>query len=266
MDNLFNFRRFGLLAKRHFSQYLKIYGIGALVFGGVIALLFVVVIPSHRSTVPAGHQYAVYFLAVFGGLFVFTSSVFRPYHRPRQAAFNLLLPASTLEKYLLAWLLSCVFYFICAQGVFFAVHYLVMSYYQSRGYAIESMWTYDRLVIGSNGHVFRYVAVTAYFFVHAAALLGAAVFRSYATLKSAFALLIIGLSYGYFNSALVAALLAEGKVQGSQLPFLSSYVQVGDVSYTVSLGISHCWMLAFYLLVAVLLWISAYVKLREKEV
>ncbi len=266
MNNVFSLTRFGLLSRRHFSQYIRTYMVSALVFAGLGALLFILLISSGNETVPAGTQYAVYLITIYSGLFIFTSSVFQPFQRPREATFNLMLPASIVEKYLLAWLLSLVFYSICAHGVFFAVRFFIVQYYAAQGYAVGSMWTYDRLYAQPDGYLLFYILGLAYLFVHATALLGSAMFRKRPALLSALALLVFIVLYWYFNTSMVRALLSSDVEQASIVPFMPTYVKADEVVYTVSIGNWLYWVFGFCMLLIGLLWFAAYLKLKEKEI
>lgn len=266
MDNTFSLKRFGLLAQRHFNQYLKTYIISSLVFAGITTLLFLLTTSTQRGAVAASTQFLIYIITIYTGLFIFTSGVFSPYQRPREAIFSLMLPASSVEKYTLGWLLSFLFYTICANGIFFTVHFFVMQYYGARGYVVESMWSYDWLSMSNDGYLLLYLAGVAYLLIHAVALLGSTVFRKRAALKSALGLLVIAILYRYFNVLLSKTLASSEMTQFSLFPFLPSYAKAGETSYTISVAGASYWMLVFSLLISGLLWVAAYFKLKEKEV
>ncbi|WP_257666834.1 hypothetical protein [Parapedobacter tibetensis] len=272
MDNVFSLERFALLMRRHFSLYFRTYVMGALVLAGGTVLLFSLLawLASGRSGgVSAGNQITVYLLVMYGGLILFTGAVLQPYQRPREATFNLLLPASKFEKYALTWLLSLVFYSICANGIYFIVRFLMVQYWEGQGLAAESLWSYDRLLVKSaTDFTPLHMFIVVYLLVHACGLLGSIVFRKHAVLKTALALFVLVMLYRYINALLFKAWHMPNVevTQPPLLPFLPAYIQHQGISQGVGLDSGPYWAFGFCSVFIVSLWFVAYLKLREREV
>lgn len=268
MDTLFSFRRFGLLVNRHFSLQWVNYLIGGLVYAGVLVLLFLMVLSARRDVFSSGEQLMVYLLAAYGGLFVYTTVIFRAYQRPRHAAFHLLLPASTAEKFILGWGLSLMWYTLCANGIYFLVRFFVVQYAESHGFIVESLLQSDRLALltSDDSGAMACFFVGLYLFVHAFTLLGSVWFRRHVAIKTALALLVFILVYRYAYVLLGILLLPSDVSHSTFLPFIPSYMVADGVTYTISVGFSPGWIATYCLVANGLLWFAAYYKLKEKEV
>src|SRR5690606_24443205 len=120
----------------HFRTNMKAYLISCLVLAGVTVVLFLLMISTRQKSIDAGNQFLVYFIAIYGGLFIFTGNAFQTYQHPRVGMSQLMLPASVFEKFLLGWLVSFVGYTICANAVFFLVRYVALQYYSAQGYEV----------------------------------------------------------------------------------------------------------------------------------
>src|SRR3546814_590272 len=207
MNQVFDWGRFLRLIHSHFRKNLKTYMISCLVFAGVTIGLFGLVVSSYREeAIVAGKQFFVYVIVIYGGLFVFTVGIFQPFQRPREGPFQLMLPASGFEKFLLGWLVSLVGYTICANAVFFVIRYAVLQYYVARGYEVSGFLDYDRLSFQQGGISMAWVLAMVYVFFHAFALYGSLTFRKMAVLKTALALLVVALAYWVINGTLYSSL------------------------------------------------------------
>lgn len=266
MNNMFNPKRFGLLVGSHFRKNLKAYGVGSLVFAGVTAGLFVFIISMrYAKEIDGGTQFMVYLITIYGGLFLFTGTAFRAYQQAREGMFRLLLPASSFEKFLLAWAVPLLGYTLCANVLYVIVRYGVLHYYRGQGYDVAPFWDYGRFAVQPEGEPFLGILVMVYLFIHGFALLGSILFRKLAVLKSALMLLALVVGYWMFNGMLFRALFGEGVTQAPLLPFMPVYVHVGDTSYQVASANWSSWLLALSIVTIGLLWLTTYCKLKEKE-
>ena len=265
MNQVFDWNRFLLLARTHFRTNMKAYLISCLVFAGVTVVLFMLMISSRSKSIAAGNQFLVYFIVIYGGLFIFTGNAFQTYQRPRAGMFQLMLPASVFEKFLLGWLVSFVGYTICANAVFFAVRYVVLQYYSARGYEVADFLDYDRFQYQPNGLSMAWVLLMLYVFSHAFALYGSLVFRKIAVLKIALTLLLLVLAYWAVNGLLYSALFQLDIQQAPLLPLMPLFLEDGGVTYQVGIPGWPYWLLALSIAVSGLLWVVSYHKLREKE-
>lgn len=265
MSNLFELQRFARLVSSHFRKNLKGYLISSLVLVGVTVILFLLVVSTRSETIDAGQQFLVYFLVIYGGLFIFSSTIFQSYQRPKEDLFQLMLPASKTEKFLLAWLVSFPLYTICANALYFAVRYVVMHYYAMQGYEIADFFEYDRLFYQVDG-ISAFKALTlVYVFLHAFAFIGSLIFRKMAVLKIALTLLLAVFAYWAINSLLYRMIFDADIQQAPLLPLMPLYLEDGTTTYRVAIANWPSWIFALALVVTGLLWVASYHKLREKE-
>src|SRR5690606_3329520 len=224
MNNVFSLHRFLLLIRAHFRKNFRAYTVSCLVLIGVIIGLFLLVIGSNRAErVDAGNQLLVYVLAVYGGLFIFSATALQPYQRVREGLFQLILPASGLEKFLLAWMFSLIGYTLCANVIFFLVRYGVLQYYASNGYEIADFFE-DRLSQREDGVSVAVMLIMLYIFIHAFALLGSIVFRKLAVLKTALMLLLVAVAYWLLNGLLFRTIFTQEITHASLIPFMPVFL------------------------------------------
>ncbi len=264
MSHVFDMSRFLRLVRSHFQKNLKAYLISCLVFAGVTVLLFTLTTLTQQRSVGASGQFFVYVVVIYGGVFVFTANVFQTFQRPREGMFQLMLPASGFEKFMLGWLVSFVGYTVCANVLFFAVRYAVLQYYLGRGYEVSGFLDFDDRLY--QGIPMVPVLVMVYVFIHAFALYGSLVFRKMAVLKTALALFLATVAYRSINGVLFSALfLPDIQQQASLLPLTPASLQKGGVFYRIDIPDWPYWLAAVAIAVVGLLWVASYHKLREKE-
>lgn len=264
MNNVFSLHRFLLLFRAHFGKNLKGYSLSCLVLiGATIGLFFLLIGTTRPERVDAGQQLLVYVLAVYGGLFIFSATALQPYQRIREGMFQLTLPASGLEKFLLAWTVSLIGYTLCANVVYFLVRYGVLQFYASKGYEIAGL--FDKLSQREDGVSVGFVFGMLYVFIHAFALLGSIVFRKLAVLKTALMLLLVVVAYWALNSLLFRSMFTQEVTQAPLIPLMPVFITDDGASYRVAIS---GWPYAVFIFASVMigvLWLAAYHKLREKE-
>ena len=265
MNNVFSLSRFLLLVRAHFRKNLKGYALGCLVLIGVIIGLFFFVIGLNKAErVEAGHQVMVYILAVYGGLFVFSAKALQPYQRVREGIYQLTLPASRLEKFLLAWMFSLIGYTLVANGIFFLVRYGVLQYYASKGYEIVSYFD-DRLSQREEDVSIMSVLIMSYVFIHAFAFFGSMLFRRLVVLKTALTLLLVVVAYWLLNGLLFRLLFTQEITQAPLIPFMPLYIADNETRYRIVISGWQYGVFIFAGILIGLLWLTTYHKLREKE-
>lgn len=266
MSHVLDLNRFLRLAYSHLKKNLKASIISCFVFAGVTVVLFVLVISSKRvESVDAGNQFLVYLTVIYGGLFIFTARAFQAYQRPKEGMFQLMLPASCFEKFLLGWLVSLIGYTVCANGLFFAVRYVVLQHYAARGYEVSGFLDYDRLSFQRDGVSMAWILAMVYVFFHAFALYGSLVFKKMAVLKTALTLLLVTVAYWAVNGILYKALFQLDIQQAPLLPLMPLFLEEGGATYRVAFSGWPYWLLTLSIMVVGLLWLASYHKLREKE-
>lgn len=246
----FNLTRFGRLARKHAAENLRAYALGAAVLlGGMLLVLGFLTYLQHRPLDVAGQANLFTFLLLSAGSF-FASLAFGQFGEGRQAALALTLPASQVEKYLLAWLISLPVFVVVFIADFYLADWLVMHTISPQpgpllplltGQAVPSL----RLLLAVNG----------------LALLGSIYFPRLAFVKTAAlglgaAVLLGVLNYKGLNAAL-------GGHLSMAIPFGAAGVTGAGPLFLPPA--QERWLGLLPLALAALLWAAAYARLTEKQ-
>lgn len=254
MSQLFSFSRFSRLFSRHTAEFLPSYAMATAVLAG--ALLAVLAGADYLASgpLPVTEQKAFFILFLFAAGSIFTSMAFAPLSDRRQAAAALTLPASHLEKYLVAWLCSLPIFLVVFGAIFCAVNAAVVYGSDWHGQVPQLLNIFSaREKVG--------VILLFYTAVHAASLLGAIFFEKNHFIKTAFGVLVLAIGLVVANYQVVKAFAGPSLEMAS--PF-SSIILIG--AYRVSLPHAQAqWYVLLPLALAVLLWRAAYLRLTEKQ-
>lgn len=258
MNNFFSFRRFCRLFVKHTREHIRTYLMSLCVLLGVLVLagfFFFFIIP---DVTDAGFQEASYVIMLLIAGSIFTSTIFQDFGDRARAIPALTLPASVFEKFLVGWLYSYVIFIL----VYTAVFYLAVS-------GLLAMKNWDS---GKHDDFFSLwkgeVALAFVFFsvLHGVALFGAAHFRKLHFIKTGvifFILLILAL---VSNTLFVKAITGIPVIKMA-IPFGFAHFYVNDRDYSaVVAGRGPLVDLGTLMAAAVLLWVAAYYKLKERQV
>ena len=253
----FSLNRFGRLFIKHTADHYKTYLmswtvlIGVLVLGGI---LFIYALPDAMNV---SFQIALYVMVMLAAGTIFTSILFEDYGNKNKAISALTLPASHLEKYLVAWLYAVPLFLIIYTASFYGVLYFLLRL--KPGGDHEKIFN----IISDNPAGLK--INIAYGLLQAVAFYGAIYFQKLHFIKTAFAffitiaLLMIGNKY-------LLGLMTGQKVRPN-VPF-------GDMRFTEQMHNivirtpAHYDWIAQYTVIAFILtlWIAAYFRLTEKQV
>ncbi|OUJ72474.1 hypothetical protein [Hymenobacter crusticola] len=258
MYNLFSLPRFSRLFQKHTAEHWKSYLMGAGVLAG--ALLLVLGFLSYlNGGAPNTRAQAVFFgMFMLGGGFLFTSNIFADFSGKARAIAALSLPASHLEKYVVAWLYSFLFFLLVYIGVFYAVDSVVIT--------LAKYGTQQKPVLNLFAREEKaYYSFLLFAAVHSLALWGSLFFEKLAFIKTAvafFALLMLVsvLNYSFLKSTLGVDLRFS-------LPFLSAdFIENERAYYRLTPTGTQQYLPELMLLVlSALFWLAAYARLREKQ-
>lgn len=257
MNQLFDFGRFGRLLRKYTAEHLPSYLLSTAVLAGGVLVVLGALTYLTRRPLEREMQIVLFLFGLLAAGALFTASVFAALGTPRGAAPALLLPASHLEKYLVAWLWSLPVFLVVYTGVFTLVNLLLLQL-SSQGRPYE---VYDF----ARGAREWLTPLLSYALLHSVALFGAIYFRRMHAIKTAF--LVFGL--------LIGLLLTNRQLLKLLLPGSSPIAPFGDVwvgegRQRVLLALPEGqWHLALALLplaLAGLLWLAAYNRLAEKQI
>jgi len=257
MNKTFNAKRFGRLFIKHTTEHYKSYGMSLFVLIGVMLLggSFLVYMVGARLDI--GDQTAMFTMILFLAGTIFTSTIFADLGDKKKAIPWLLLPASHFEKFLVAWIYSFVVFIIIYTLSFYMIDSLVLSIKPLEGQPSEMINIY-------RSHAWQVYLV--YAFLHGAAIYGAIYFEKLHFIKSAFVFFI---SFGILvllNKILLGAMVKRGVEVAPPFGNLRFFEngQVNDIrlSYKQQ-GINMNYLV---MVLAVIFWVAAYFRLKEKQV
>lgn len=262
MNQTFNLTRFAMLFKKHTIENYKTYLMSAAVLAGLLILLLGVISYNTGGYLGQGVQFGVFMAFLLLAGCIFTSMIFSEMGDKKKAIPALTLPASHFEKYLVGWLYSFIIFQVVYVGIFYLITTVIVQMGQpgtpQHPNAVINLFTND-----FKPH--PYYTFIIYTFLHALTILGAIYFEKLHFIKTGFAFFIAAFAFGLINKPIMNSMINE-KINGttffSPISFTDGKqywtihaVSMPDYSGAIVLG-----------LVVLILWISAYYKLKEKEV
>jgi len=258
VNQQFSLPRFARLFSRHTAEHLRGYLLTAAVgLGGMLLVMGFVTYLNHRALEP-GLQNVFFILFLLGGGTVFASTIFAPFGERRRATVALLLPASHLEKFLVAWLYSLPLFLLVFVPLFYLADAAVAYAGAAPGQAPELVnLLADRKAAGG---AFWFLAM-----LHAAWLAGAIYFEKTHFVKTGFAVFVLLVVVSVVNFQVLKAW--TGAHLQPMPPFTSIFVLEGTKDYVVGLPEGHgAWLGLVPVALAGLLWLAAYCRLTEKQI
>jgi hypothetical protein len=250
MSQYVNLTRFGRLARKHLGEHTMSYLLGAAVLlGGLVVLLGFLTYIQHRP-LNGSMQAILFMLCLLAAGSFFASTVFAQFGAGRQAALALTLPASQLEKFLLAWLLSLPVFLLVFVADFYLADWLVMHLVSP---------VVSPLLPLLDGH--EVPGLRLFLALHGLALFGSIFFPRLAFVKTAFLFLGLAVLLGILNFQVLNSWL--GGNLGMAIPFGAASVQgAGPLQLPEA---QERWLVGLPLALAALLWAAAYARLTEKQ-
>lgn len=258
MGNVFSLGRFTQLFVNHTVANYRMYLMSLGVLMGVIFLVMVYAASGNDFLISVNAQQAYFSIFLFLGVSIFTTGIFSILGDKRKAIAYLLLPASNLEKLLVAWLYSFLIFHILYIAGFYFVDFIILS--MSKKGANET----TMMTLGGPGFSYQ-TMLFAFAWVHSMSFFGAVFFKRLHFIKTALIVFVCALIFTSLNKVLVNLLI--GADVTSIEPFGGLMIREGKESYYLE-ELEMVKVVAPYLTggVSLLLWIGAYFKLKETEV
>ncbi|MGA0556516.1 hypothetical protein ACO2Q8_07695 [Larkinella sp. VNQ87] len=263
MSQLFSFHRFSLLLKLHLSEHLKPYLLGAGVLMGIwLVMLLPAAIKVSTFSESIYRNHGTMFTFIFCGAGAwFASELFRVVSTPVRGIPYLTLPASQVEKFLVAFLMLVLFVPVFI-GVFYCIEGICFSMINQR--LPTGSPRYELLDLCSDyiNMEFRYFCfITPSFF-----LVGSIYFAKLPFVKTAvLAFVLFFITQIFLNDLIIRLLFPERPHYGFDL-FQAIHFVENRRSYTVRLaGSAQLLVNTILLLILPALWYIAYVRFKEKE-
>ena len=258
MNKTFNAKRFGRLFIKHSTEHYKSYGMSLLVMIGVMLLggSFLVYMTGMRMD--KGDQTTMFVMILLLAGTIFTSTIFADLGDKKKAIPWLLLPASHFEKFLVAWIYSFVVFIIIYTLSFYVADRFVLSIKPFEGGPPPEMFEIT--------HIHALEIYLVYAFLHSITIWGAIYFEKLHFIKTAFGFFIsLGILI-LMNKMLLGTML--GRNVEAAAPFGNlSFIENGHL-YDIILSNKQQVINNDYLVtvLAAILWVAAYFRLKEKQV
>lgn len=278
MNNTFQIKRFGLLLKRQWLEFGRIYLISLLVVAGIIAVFYFLnlmdIFSGKRFVNMNTLSFRIPLFVISGLLFIsiVASSYFAHMGQKSRAAIDLLMPASVFEKFISSILFSVILSFLSYLLIFYLVDLgfvlklkshvssaMVTTEIRSVDGVLKEVTTKDMLsyFFPSIGNAtFKGVYVIP-FLVSSMFLLGSVYFNRFHYIKT---LLVIMIFSGLWTLVVVNSgqALFEGRIPVEQEETVFRTTNSGDLA--------EWGAAALLMLFAVFFWVVSYLRLKEKEV
>lgn len=256
MNQQFDFSRFSRLLRKHTIENLRTYLMGTAVLTGALIIVLAWLTYATRRPLSPDLQLIMFGFFMLAAGAVFTSSVFAAIGDQRRAAPALLLPASHLEKYLVVWLYSMPVFLIVFTVMFFAMDALALQLWsENYPHQLLDFTANPRIPLG---------LLLMYALAHGVALWGAIYFNRLHVIKTAFAAFGVMTVLVVLNMQILKRLLNQEI--GATLPFGDVLIPSGEQFFQLALPDSQKQLFGLVpLVLAILLWAGAYVRLTEKQ-
>jgi hypothetical protein len=269
MHQLFNFRRFGLLFRKHTAEHYKYYLMATIVLSGLLFLILLFVdrnrLGANLPPLPAREQEAWFIVTLLLSGSLFTSTIFNDYGNHRKAIGELLLPASSLEKYAVKWVYSWLIYQVIFAFAFYLALFLLGSWYEYR-YAQSFDYLQITDLFSSTRDVMAMWFI--YAFLHAVMLWGSITFKKWQFIKTGLVLILTILLLSFLNYLLVGSILHKFGNLVTYFPF--GNITIGEgAGETQIVRSGPEWRYFPYLVFLVMsgfFWVISYFKLKEKQI
>ncbi len=257
MNQSFSLSRFWLLLKLDFATNGKTYLSTAGLIVGLMVLLMSGVLFSgtYRNLLEMLHPLALFMCVLLGGS-LFTSTFFAQYGVPDRGIHALMVPASRLEKFLVALLVNMVFTVLFIT-LFWQLHHLFLGIANAKlptpGPKYNPIPPEPRIFL-----------TYSFFLLQGAAFLGSIYFSKMAFVKAAGAFLGVALVVFFFNLWMSNAFAEASNMFA--FPF-TGWRFFRDRPYVVDFPETVVYIKwSFLVLLVVALWGIAFVRLREKQI
>ncbi|MES2004621.1 MAG: hypothetical protein V4450_08870 [Bacteroidota bacterium] len=274
MNDTFSFLRFGLLIKKFTKEHAVTYLLYAAAAFGILFLIYgLTVLGVLHGRFPQDAA-VIYFMggSIFGSC-LFSAAFYGFFQNHAKGVQYLNLPASHTEKLLLGFLFTQVIFFISFVAVFFLVDQVMCGLYNQFHimptnvtpeyiplYHAKPMNFGDPMVTGS---------FTVALILSAICHLGSLGFEKHAFVKTALLILVIGAVLMYANFFFMRSMIPEESMPGGM--FYSKSLRIGAndaIKGIVFLPKSWTSFLYWFIpgMLYLLFWLSAYFKLKEKQI
>lgn len=183
----------------------------------------------------------VYFIILYGVGFVISSFAFNEVHETRKAYLWLMLPSSSLEKFVSRWFLTSVIFALGSLIVYYVFSYLILLFFALINKQNVSMPLFFDASL--------WLGIGKYIILQSIILLGAISFNRFTLIKTALSLGCIFVAISLIVLAMVGLFYSFS--HNAFAPFLRATIEG--------------WHFIFWIALAPFCWYLTYLKLTESE-
>ncbi|MGI4728448.1 MAG: hypothetical protein ACRYGB_07740 [Janthinobacterium lividum] len=259
MNQTFSIKRFSMLSKKHLAENYKTYLMSAGVMLGLLLIVFGISSYGNNGVLQINMQSSNFTIFMLMGGSIFTSLIFADLGNKKEAIPALTLPASSFEKFLVNWIVS----FLIFQIVFIVIFYFVAVVVISFGKRIPGQQ--NTLLNVFSDDTKAWYTFIIYIVLQSVTFFGAIYFEKLHFVKTAFAFFIGVFLLGILNKPIITSMFSRN-VMGTTI-FSPISITEKDKAFTIHANDIKNYQEGIVLgLVVLILWISAYYRLKEKEV
>lgn len=257
MNNTFSLKRFGWYFKKHTIEHGRTYLLSTTVAVGIVFLGLALPAFVGGGEITTNYQFGMYIFLLWLGGSIFTSTIFADLSDRKKAILPLTLPVSHLERFVVAWLYTFPIFLIVANICFFAVDGLILSMSHPTVEPNRLLNLFDNKTPGALAFIlFALFQIVCFW--------GAIYFKRLHFIKTAFVFFLAFLVSSILNKGILW-LVSGGNLSSNNLFFQSNIMVQGKFySLTINKGVYvEDWII--FALALILLWVSAFYKLKEKQ-
>jgi hypothetical protein len=249
LSNYIEASRFNLLLKMELNRSKKGLLLTFAVTFGILFTGFFLENIFSSSKVYASHAGSYIFFLLLGG-FILSSLAFSDLRNPLRRYHYLTLPASTFEKFLSMWLLSCVGWIIM-----FTVTFTLYTWVAN---SMGTLFFKNIQFIAFNPFSpFTIASARYYIMFQAIFLVGAVQFKGYVFPKTIFTIILFGMICGLIFYIIMADLIHSG---------MECTAESNPLQQGILLQMWHVLRWIGWWLLAPMSWLITYIGLKEQEV
>jgi hypothetical protein len=260
MNNTFDFSRFSLLFAKHTKEHLGMYLMSLGVLTAIVGSFLGFITYNMDGYLGPHIQAEMYIIFMIISGTIFTTLIFSDYGDKKKAIPILTLPVSHFEKYLVGWLYSYLLFIILYTICFYCMDALVIGIGNIT--AVQKSTIVNVITVEDSKF---YRGILGFTFVHSVCFAGAIFYQQWHFIKTGFTFFASVIAIFLLNQPLV--LLIFGSKADISPPFDSVRIVEGTQSWSINADSTGGIILVVLAIGLVLiLWTSAYFKLKEKEV
>jgi len=256
MNEVFSVARFGKLFVKHTVDHYRSYLMSIAVVAGVLVLGGSFISYFVMGLLDPGAQMVMYISLLTLAGTIFASTIFSDLGDKKKSIPTLLLPASSLEKFMVGWAYSYIVFIVLFTFMYYFALAAVIYFQSTHGHSEPMMVFFNMEMV---------LPFLLFSLLHSIALFGAICFEKLHFIKTAFAFFITFAVLTVFNTLLVKTF--TGKDVFAMIPFSPMAFREADHFYAVKISYEKsAWILWTVVIVTVFFWMAAYFRLKEKRV